>query len=150
MNKKVTKSDTVSLCLRSGFAVFCYDTKFFLLQVELFKMVCLKQSHKGQGPSCIKVKSDSFQQQVKAKCLETINTSDNEGLARIEYSRDLIASNSVCHQCCSIEFRLGKYPDEDCYEPLANKRKTVSGQMFDMKREDDFLPAVNYLQENDE
>ena len=44
---------------------------------------------------------------------------------------------------------MGKYPDKDCYEPLANKRKTVSGQMFDIKREDAFLQAVNYLQEND-
>ena len=61
-----------------------------------------------------------------------------------------MASKSVYQQSCSIEFRLGKYPDEDCYEPLAIKRKTASGQMFDIKREDAFLQAVNYLQENNE
>ena len=61
-----------------------------------------------------------------------------------------MASNSAIHQCCSFEFRDGKYPDEDCYESLVNKRKTVSGQMFDIKREDAFLQSVNYLQENDE
>ena len=55
-----------------------------------------------------------------------------------------MASNSVYHQCYSTEFRLGKYPDEDCYEPFAKKRKTVSGRMFDIKREDAFLQAVNY------
>ena len=55
-----------------------------------------------------------------------------------------MASNSVYHQCHGIEFRLGKYPDEDCYEQLAKKRKTLSGRMFDIKREDAFLQAVNY------
>ena len=74
----------------------------------------------------------------------------NEVIARIEYSRDLMASNSVYHQYYSIEFRLGKYPDEDCYEPPAKKRKTVSGRMFDIKREDTFSQALNYLLENDE
>ena len=61
-----------------------------------------------------------------------------------------MVSSSVCHQCYSIEFRLGKCPDEDCYEPLAKKRKTVSGRMFDIKREDAFFKALNYLLENDE
>ena len=60
-----------------------------------------------------------------------------------------MVSNSVYRQCYSIEFRLGKNPDENCYQTLANKRKTVSGQMFDIKREDSFLQALNYLQEND-
>ena len=44
---------------------------------------------------CIKVKSDSFQQEVKAKCLGTKYALANEVLARIEDSRDLVASNSV-------------------------------------------------------
>ena len=61
-----------------------------------------------------------------------------------------MASNSRYHQCYSIEFRLEKYPDKDCYEPLAKKRKTISGRMFDIKRENAFLQAVNHLQENDE
>ena len=74
----------------------------------------------------------------------------NEVLAHIEYSRDLMVTNSVYHQCCSIEFRLGKYPEEDCNEPLCKNRKTVSVQMFDIKREDAFLQAVNCLLENDE
>ena len=97
-----------------------------------------------------KVKSDSFQQEVKAKCVETKYTWANEVLAHIEYSRDLMTSNSVYHKCCSIEFRLGKYPGEECYEPLSKNRKTASGQMLDIKREDAFLQAVNYLLENDE
>ena len=71
----------------------------------------------------------------------------NEVHACIEYSRYLMASNSVCHKCCSIEFRLGKHPEEDCYEPLSKNRKSVSGQMFDIKREYAFLQAVNYLLE---
>ena len=61
-----------------------------------------------------------------------------------------MTSNSIYHQCYSIVFRFGKYPDEHCYEPLAKTRKTVCGRMFDIKREDAFLQAVNYLQENDE
>ena len=84
----------------------------------------------------------------KTKVLRSKYTWANEVLARIEYSRDLMATNSVYHQSYSIEFRLGKYPDEDCYEPLANKRKTISSRMFDIKREDAFLQAVNCLQEN--
>ena len=61
-----------------------------------------------------------------------------------------MSSNSVYHKCCSIEFRLGKYPEEDCNEPRSKNRKTVSGQMFDIRREDAFLQAVNYLLKNDE
>ena len=45
---------------------------------------------------------------------------------------------------------MGKYPDEDCYEPLAKKRKNVSGRMFDINREDAYLQSLNYLLENDE
>ena len=61
-----------------------------------------------------------------------------------------MVSNSVYHQRCSTEFNLGRDPDEDCYEPPAKKRSTVSGRNFDIKREDAFLQAVNYLKENDE
>ena len=49
----------------------------------------------------------------------------------------------------ALSLDLGKNPDENCYQTLANKRKTVSGQMFDIKGEDSFLQALNYLQEND-
>ena len=42
-----------------------------------------------------KVKSNSFQQEVKAKCVKTKYTWSNEVLARIEYSRYLMSSNSV-------------------------------------------------------
>ena len=44
---------------------------------------------------CIKVKSNSFQQEVKAKCLGINTLRQIEVLACIEYSRDLMASNSV-------------------------------------------------------
>ena len=58
----------------------------------------------------------------------------NEVLAHIEYSIDLMASTSLYHKCCSIEFRLEKYPEKDCYEPFSkNSKKTVAGQMFDIK-----------------
>ena len=103
------------------------------------------ESQRSEKHLAYKVKSDSFQQEVKAKCVKTKYTWANEVLARIEYSIYLISSNSAYHKCCSIEFRLGKYPEEDCYEPISKNRKTVSGQMFDNKREDAFLQAVNYL-----
>ena len=61
-----------------------------------------------------------------------------------------MASYSVYHQSCSTKFRLGRDPDEDCNEPPAKKRNTVSGRNFEIKREDAFLQAVNYLKENDE
>ena len=63
-----------------------------------------------------KVRLDSFQQEVKAKCLENKDTWANEILARIEYARDLMASSSVYHKSCSIKFRLVMDPGEDCYE----------------------------------
>ena len=61
-----------------------------------------------------------------------------------------MASNCVYHQSCSTKFRLGKDPNENCYEPPVKKRNTESGRKFDIKREDAFLQAVNYLKENDE
>ena len=108
------------------------------------------EPHRSEKHLANKVKSDFFQQEVKAERIETKYTWANEVLARIEYSRDLMASNSVYHKCCSIKFRLEKYTEGDCYEPLSRNRKTVSGQMFDIKREDAFMQAVNYLLENDE
>ena len=69
---------------------------------KLFKSVCLKQEKR----IAYKVRSDSFQQE--AKCLERKDTCANVVLARIEYSRDLMASNSVNHHSCSIKFRLGR------------------------------------------
>ena len=116
--------------------LFCCKT----IQDGMFKA----ESQASEKHIASKVKSDFFQQEEKAKCLEAKYSLANEVLAYIEYSKDLVASNSVYHQCYSIEFRLGKYQDEDCYEPFAKKRKTVSGRMFDIKREDAFLRAVNY------
>ena len=107
------------------------------------------ESQSSEKHLAYKVKSDSFQQEVKAKCVKTKYTWANEVLAGIEYSRYLMSSNSVYGKCCSVEFRLGKYP-ADCYEPLSKNRKTVSSQMFDIKREDAFLQTVNYLLKNDE
>ena len=71
------------------------------------------ESQRSEKHLAYKVKSDSFQQEVKATCVKTKYTWANEILARIEYSRYLMSSNSVYHKCCSIEFRLGKYPEED-------------------------------------
>ena len=133
INKKVTYSDKVSLRLRSGFAVFCYDFKCLFCCKTIQEGMFKAESQRSEKYLAYKVKSDPFQQEVKAKCEETKYTQANEVLARIEYSRDLMASNSVYHQYCSIEFRLRKYPEEDCYEPLSKNRKTVSGQMFDFK-----------------
>ena len=45
---------------------------------------------------------------------------------------------------------MRKDPDEDCNEPLAKKKKTVSGRYFYIKRENAFLQAVFYLEEDDE
>ena len=125
-------SDKESHHLRSRLAVFSYDTKCLFC-------VCLKRNHKGQRNS-LHTKLDQIpaKKEVKAKCLERKYTWENEVLACIEYSRDLMAINSVYHQSCSTKFRLGKDPDEDCYEPPAKKRITVSGQKFDIKREDAF------------
>ena len=147
IKKNVNKSDKVSHGLRSGSAttlncLFCCKT----IQERLFKA----EPQRSEKQLACKVRSDSFQQEVKAKCLERKDTWANEVLARIEYSRDLMASNSVYHQSCSTKFRLGRDSDEDCYEPPAKKRNTVSGRNFDIKREDAFLQAVNYLKENDE
>ena len=114
------------------------------------KYIFKAESQRSEKHLAYKVKSDSFQHEVKAKCVKTKYSWANEVHGRIEYSRYLMASSSVYHKCCSIEFRLGKYPEEDCYEPLSKNRKTVSGQMFDIKREDAFLQAVNYLLENNE
>ena len=150
INKKVTLSDKVSLGLRSGFATFCYDTKCLFCCKTIQEYMFKAESQRSEKHLSYKERVDSFQQEVKSKCVETKYTWVNEVLARIEYSRYLMASNSVYHKCCSIGFRLGKYPEEDCYEPLSKNRKTVSGQMFDVKREDTFLQAVNYLLENDE
>ena len=92
------------------------------------------ESQRSEKHLAYKVKLDSSQQEVKAKRVETKYTWANEVLPHIEYSRHLMASNSLYHKCCSIEFRLGKYPEKDCYEPLSKSRKkTVSGQMFDIK-----------------
>ena len=104
------------------------------------------ESQRSEKHLAYKVRVDSFQQEVKANCIKRKYTWVNEVLARIEYSRYLMASNSVYHKCCSIGFRLGKYPEVDCYETLSKNIKTVSGQMFDDKREDTFLQAVNNLQ----
>ena len=92
------------------------------------------EPQRSENHLAYKVKSDPFQQEVKAKCEETKYFWANEALACIEYSSDLMASNRVYHKCCSIEFRLGKYSEEDCYEPLSkNRKKTVSGQMLCIK-----------------
>ena len=112
--------------------------------------VCLKQ--KSEKHLAYKVRLDSFQQEVKAKCLENKDTWANEVIARIEYVSDLMVSSSVYNQSCSIKFRLVMDPGEDCYEPVkpVKKRNTVSSKSFDMKGEDVFLQAVNYIWENSE
>ena len=61
-----------------------------------------------------------------------------------------MASSSEYHQSCSTKFRLGRDSDEECNEPLSKKRNTVSGRNFDIKQEDAFLKAANFLKENDE
>ena len=108
------------------------------------------ESPRSEKQLAYKVRLDSCQQEVKAKCLERKYTWENKVLARMEYSRDLMVSNTVYYQCCIIEFRLGRDPDEDCYEPPARKRNTISGRKLYIKREDPFLQAVNYLKENNE
>ena len=150
IKKKVNKSDKVSHGLRSGLAVFCYDTKCLFCCKTIQERMFKAEPQRSEKQLAYKVRSDSFQQEVKAKCLERKDTWANEVLARIEYSRDLMASNSVYHQSCSTKFRLGRDTDEDFNEPPAKKRNTVSGRNFDIKREDAFLQAVNYLKENDE
>ena len=61
-----------------------------------------------------------------------------------------MASSSVYYQSCSTKFRLERDSDEECNEPLSKKRNTVSGRNFDIKQEDAFLKAANFLKENDE
>ena len=150
IKKKVNKSDKVSHGLRSGSAVFCYDTKCLFCCKTFQERMFKAEPQRSEKQLAYKVRSDSFQQEVKAKCLERKDTWTNEVIARIGYSRDLMASNSVYHQSCSTKFRLGRDPDEDCNEPPAKKRNTVSGRNLDIKREDALLQAVNYLKENDE
>ena len=58
-----------------------------------------------------------------------------------------MASKSLYHQSCSTKVRLEREPDEDCYEPPAKKRNTVSGRIFYIKREDACLQAAIYLME---
>ena len=56
------------------------------------------ESQRSEKHLAYKVRFDTFQQEVNAKCLERKDTLANEVLARIEYSRYLVASNSVYHK----------------------------------------------------
>ena len=88
------------------------------------------ESQRSEKHLAYKVRFDSFQQEINAKCLERKGNWASEVLARIEYSRSLVASNSVYHKRCSIKFRLERYQDEDCYEPATKKSNTVSGRFL--------------------
>ena len=100
------------LTLRSGFAALCYDIKCLFCCKTIQEGMFKEESQRSEKHLAYKVKSDSFHQGVKAKCVETKYIWANEVLARIEYSIDLMASTSLYHKCCSIEFRLGKYPEK--------------------------------------
>ena len=81
-----------------------------------------------------KVKSDSIHQGVKAKYVETKYIWANEVFARMEYSIDLMASTSLYHKCCSIEFRLVKNIQKRLLRTTFQEQyKTVSSQMLDIK-----------------
>jgi len=94
-----------------------------------------------------KVRTKTLQESVKTKCLERNDSWGKEVLARIEFSADLIASDCVYHQRCSVNFRTDREKDADDGPP-AKREKT--GRSVDISREDAFLQAVNYFEENDE
>ena len=85
-------------------------------------------------------------------CAQRNDSWSNAVMARIEYSQDLHASESVYHRKCSTNFRtfkqiLATYRDvkeEDTSNP--NKR----GRPSDSRRESAFLRVTHYLESNDE
>ena len=69
-------------------------------------------------------------------------------LARIEYSRDLHASDALYHQSCSVKFRKGRdILDVNLSEPLAKKRR---GRHLNSEKEVAFTKVLQYLEANDE
>ena len=83
IKKKVNKSDKLTHGLRSGSAVFCYNTKCLFccetIQERMFKAT----PQRSEKQLANIVRSDSFQQEIKEKCLERKGTWANEVLACI-------------------------------------------------------------------
>lgn len=69
-------------------------------------------------------------------------------LARIEYSRDLHASNALYHQSCSVKYRKGRdILDVNLSEPLTKKRR---GRYLNSEKEITIAKVLQYLEANDE
>ena len=58
------------------------------------------------------VRTVDNQNEVYEKCKERNDSWGRTVMARIEYSRDLHASDAIYHQTCSVKFRTGQIVDE--------------------------------------
>ena len=67
-----------------------------------------KFSGRKLGYDVIPVRSSDFQESVYAACHERKDEWAEKVLGRLEYARDLHASDAVYHNACNVNFRNGK------------------------------------------
>ena len=76
--------------MRSGLAVFCYDTKCLFCRKIIQEHIFKAESQMPEKHLAYKIRSHFAKQQFKAKCLEMKGIWGNEILVRIEYSIDVM------------------------------------------------------------
>ena len=134
--RKSTESDTSSKVLRSC-RQFNYKTDCFFCTktIPTYHLAGKKTPEKSH-----QVKTKIFQETVKSKCSERMDTWANEILARIEYAQDLVATEAIYHQSCSVAFRSGRDIGD------LSTQNTKRGRKLTYDREAAFLKVIVFLE----
>ena len=111
-----------------------------------------KYTGKKKGYDVIPVRTMEFQDTVLMICKERTDPWSQVVLGRLEYLRDLHASDAVYHQTCSSNFRTGKDIPAQYSSDTDNgaKRTKVQGRPVDTVRSSAFENIVQYLRDNEE
>lgn len=99
--------------LRSAEGVFTFSEEDCLFCGKSINSTRRKKGYK----EFYTVRTNEFQDEIYNKSKKRNDNWGNEVMARIEYSRDLHASDAVYHQICSVRFRTGKDIADDSNIP---------------------------------
>ena len=118
----------------------------------LFCGLPAKYSGKKKGYDVIPVRTMDFQDTVLMICKERTDPWSQIVHGRLQYLRDLHASDAIYHQTCSSNFRTGKdipaQYSSDTDDSV--KRTKVQGRPVDTVRSSAFEKVVQYLRDNEE
>ena len=102
-----------------------------------------KYDGKKKGFETIPVKTKDFQDSIGSVCRKRNYEWSNVVLGHLEYAQDIHATESVCHQTCSVNFRTGKgIPKQFSSDYEKDAKKAKQGRPVDAVKNSAFTKVI--------